>query len=647
MARSLPVPRPWIQALVLVLLAVGSYWSSLDNDFFFDDETRIVENPGIRHLTPATRFLTNPRLSAAEKRLANYRPLLALSLALDYARGGLDPRTYHRTQLAIHAAATLATWAGLAALLGSAAPGAAFWAAALLATHPVSGVAVRYISARDLLQMQLFLMAGLALYLWRRRHGGLTRGTWAGVLALYCLSLLSKKNGVVLPALILWIECVLPDASGEPPGWRVGLRRALVFLLPVILVGGAARWFLGHDETYMVLVPGEPVSPGYLATQAWSHWRHYLLGFVAPWTLQLEAQVPRLGLTNPRAWLGGGAILFTLGAAWRARRRQPEAATCVVAYWLLLVPTSSLLHLYAPVVPYRPYPSSAFLYGGVAFALAGWPRGPWIARALVAACVVAALATDSSWQNSQAVWSHSVARGGSAKAHTALALHVEDPVERARLLEHAIRSDTDQAMAGLALAEAWIGQGRRDEALKLVRRIRDQTTTQSRYQEIAGRLLLSQGEFAEALATARVAYDLDPEGIAVRLVLAKALQMTGDTEASAHHLEYVARESPGFRDVDLRRGYVAETRGDLARAEALYAQHLARSPGDGVASRYLGGLLFRQGRFAEAVPLLETAHREGQESRELDRELWACYRQLGNSSSASEVLARLRRSPGR
>jgi tetratricopeptide (TPR) repeat protein len=633
--------------VILVTLAVASYWTSLDNGFFYDDIPRIVENPGIRQLTPVSRFVTDPRLSAVEKRLANYRPILSLSLALDYARGELDPAIYHQTQLTTHAAATLGTWAGLGALLGPAAPGAAFWAAALIATHPVSGVPVRYVSGRDLLQMQFFLMSTLGLYLWRRRRGELTPATWATIVGLYSLSLLAKKNGVVLPALVLWIECVLPDDSGEPPGWQTGLRRALLLALPVVLVGLTARYFLGHDELPMVVDPTQPISPSYLATQAWVHWSDYLAGFLTPWTLHLEVAVPRLTLADPRALVGGAAILATLVGAWRLRRSHPEMATCVVAYWLLMVPTSSILNLYAASVPYRPYPSSAFLFGGLTLVLARFQRGAWVAAALVVASVAAAVGTDHLWQDARAVWSHSVAVGGSAKAYSSLAVQLEDPAERAKFLEESLRHRAPTARTGLALAEAWLRLGRREEALDLIRQVQEKAAPEAGLQEAMSRLLLAEGEVDMALEAARRAFELDPESIRVRFILARVLQLAGKAEESSPHLEFVAAASPDYEDVDLRRGYVAEARGDLDRAEELYRRFRSAQPDSALGARYLGSLLFRRGRFAEAAPELEAAHRGGQGSRKLDQELWACYRQLGKSSSAAEVLARLRRSPGR
>ena len=84
---------PWL------LITVGAlvYANSLEGPFIFDDLGAIVGNPDIRHLWPLWQDPdSTPRPSL------NGRPVVKLSLALNYAIGGLDVRWYHAVNIALH-----------------------------------------------------------------------------------------------------------------------------------------------------------------------------------------------------------------------------------------------------------------------------------------------------------------------------------------------------------------------------------------------------------------------------------------------------------------------------------------------------------------------------------------------------------------
>lgn len=89
------------------MLAVGAaYWNSLRAPLFFDDLPSIVRNDSIRHLWPPWSALNPP----ADAGGAAGRPLVNLSLALNYAAGGLAVRGYHLANLALHALSVLTLW---------------------------------------------------------------------------------------------------------------------------------------------------------------------------------------------------------------------------------------------------------------------------------------------------------------------------------------------------------------------------------------------------------------------------------------------------------------------------------------------------------------------------------------------------------
>src|SRR4051812_45361280 len=80
--------------ILLAVVAAATYWNSLDAPFVGDDDTAITTNQSIHQITESL----NPPI---ETPVAG-RPVVNLSLALNYAYGGLDPRGYHVVNLAVH-----------------------------------------------------------------------------------------------------------------------------------------------------------------------------------------------------------------------------------------------------------------------------------------------------------------------------------------------------------------------------------------------------------------------------------------------------------------------------------------------------------------------------------------------------------------
>src|SRR5581483_1797916 len=97
--------RPAGFAVALIALAAGLvYGFALSAPFVFDDQFAVVENPTIRHLGRVFTVLRPPPYAAG----AAGRPLVNLSLALNYAFGGLAPAGYHALNLSLHVLAASA-----------------------------------------------------------------------------------------------------------------------------------------------------------------------------------------------------------------------------------------------------------------------------------------------------------------------------------------------------------------------------------------------------------------------------------------------------------------------------------------------------------------------------------------------------------
>src|SRR4051794_37908186 len=86
-------------ALFIGVAVLVAYHGALSTPFVFDDQFAVVENPTIRHLDKLGDVLRPPPFAAG----AAGRPLVNLTLALNYALGGLQPWGYHALNLLLHA----------------------------------------------------------------------------------------------------------------------------------------------------------------------------------------------------------------------------------------------------------------------------------------------------------------------------------------------------------------------------------------------------------------------------------------------------------------------------------------------------------------------------------------------------------------
>src|SRR5262245_26372213 len=159
-------PTTILPVVVLLVTGIAVYWNSLDGPFVWDDQTSIVTNPTIQRLWPLSVPLGPPR----ETPVAG-RPVVNLSLALNYAYGGLHETGYHAWNIAVHIACALVlfgivrrTLVGpkLATRFGAMANPTALGASMLWMVHPLQSEAVDYITQRTESMMALFFL--LTLY---------------------------------------------------------------------------------------------------------------------------------------------------------------------------------------------------------------------------------------------------------------------------------------------------------------------------------------------------------------------------------------------------------------------------------------------------------------------------------------------------
>ena len=245
MAKS--SPKSWkTQALIPLLVIVAAVWAyhdSLCDAFVFDDIPHISENLCIRRLWPPWDVLSH-----------SSRPVVNLSVAVNYALGGLNPRGYHVFNVAVHIFVALTLYGVVRrTLLSQSLPpafGRAAWPLAGAATliwlvHPLQTESVTYTIQRGESLMSLFYL--LTLYCVIRSDGASRENWWRiGAVVSCALGMACKPVMVTAPLVTL-----LYDRAFLVKSWREVWRRrgwlyaglaASWLLLPPLLANAPTEW---------------------------------------------------------------------------------------------------------------------------------------------------------------------------------------------------------------------------------------------------------------------------------------------------------------------------------------------------------------------------------------------------------------------
>ena len=331
----------FLAAAVIILAGLAAYSNSFRGALVFDDENSIRDNRTIRSLWPIWAVLFSRAPCTATG-----RPVLNLSLALNYAWGGLDVRGYHAVNLAIHILAGLTlfglvcrtlTLDGMPDFIKRDATGLAFAIALIWTVHPLQTESVTYIiqRAESLMGLVYFIM----LYCVVRGACSVHPGLWYSAATLACATGMGTKEVMVTaPVVVLAYDRVfLCGSFREILRRRWGLNAALAAtwgLLAVLMLTSG-----GRDNTAGF---GYGVSVwDYAATQFGAIVRYLRLCFW-PHPLVLDYGKP---LAHSSAEIVPSAVVIVslIAATIVALRYRPWIGFLGLWFFVILAPSSSVV----------------------------------------------------------------------------------------------------------------------------------------------------------------------------------------------------------------------------------------------------------------------------------------------------------------
>jgi tetratricopeptide (TPR) repeat protein len=217
----MPSTKKPIYAMLIFLIFTSlpwiTYFNTLHNDFVFDDLPLIQKNktlPSLKTIDDIFNLFTQKQ---------GYRPLRALSYAIDYHFSGLNPLSYHISNITYHIINSFLVYLLTLFLLENKVT--ALLAALLFSLHPVHTESVTYLAGRRDLLFTLFYLSGFYAFLKYRQT---TQPLFLiSAMAAYLLSIGAKEMGVTLPALFL-IYDLIKDLPQEADRLRLNPAKELL-----------------------------------------------------------------------------------------------------------------------------------------------------------------------------------------------------------------------------------------------------------------------------------------------------------------------------------------------------------------------------------------------------------------------------------
>lgn len=484
----------------------------------FDDGIAVVQNEGIRGLSPAhLRWMLTTDL------LGHFQPLTWLSYAVDHAVWGLDPFGFHLTNLLLHAFnAGLLYFVALEllrALPAQETRRAALFGTLLWAVHPLRVESAAWVTERRDLLFSCFLLAATRLYL---AHARGRAGAYAGSLLAFAAAMLSKFAAAPWPLALLLLD------------YFPLRRRALQEKLPYLAIVGLIAPLAFRAQAPAIA----SLSEAGLAERATQSL--FAVGFTLAKSLWPSGLSPWYGAEYMDAHLGLaalGAAFFAALAGFALARRRGAAAAALVAglfFLLMLAPASGVVKFgrqcAADRYSYVPMISVSLLAGVALSGLAHRRRG----RAALGAAGVAILALGAAswrqtghWRDSAALWNRVAAINPGSTVAAALAAQQLPDRERAytRLAE-LYRADPNfpdaALMVGSAANNAGLAALERGESEKARRYLREATALIPGSDALWLNRAYAEskvGETARAKDSARRALALAPENAGARALL--------------------------------------------------------------------------------------------------------------------------------
>lgn len=666
---SVPAPRPvfaqpvsrrlgW-RLVVVFALSVISYGPAVESPLLFDDQNSIVSNASIRRLTPLSGPLSPPRDTPVAG-----RPLVNLSLALNYAVDGLGVRAYHVTNVALHVLVAFALFGvvrrGLLlprvpAALSAESSNIAFAVALLWALHPLNSEVVNYISLRSESLMALFYL--LTVYSAIRAHESSEALTWT-IRAIVCAAagMASKESMVTAPVMVMVIDRLLVYGSWREAVWArrslyTGLAASWVVLAALMWSVPRTSVSFEADATWWTyLLNQAQLIPRYLGLAFWP--RALVLDYGLPQALTFQQVLPGFALVALLA-------VLTVLALWR----WPVVGLLGAWFFITLAPASSIVPVATEVGAerrmYLPLMAIVLLVVLAVRAVLGRlapgstgaadrAGGPLPTRYVAPACALVVLSSlmmlgitlrNSEYSSPLTMAQTIVDRWPNGRGHFLLASELVAAGRHEEAMAQFRESARTYPGALFALGAELVAAGEEEEgtsALLEFIRLQPEHVVVIPAREMLGTVYLNQDKFDLAAEQLRQLLVRVPNHAGARRLLGDLHLRQSDPTAAIVEYRESLRIQPAQPETLGNLGFALAALDRFEEAEAVLRQLVVLAPADPGGHLLLGRVLSVAKKYDEAQFEFQTAVQLDPENREARTNLESVQRLLAQSSGAAQ-----------
>ena len=655
---------------LLVIAALIAFRNSFSVPFLYDDVTAIPGNPTIRHLWPI-----GPVLSPPGRLTTSGRPIINLSLAINYAFGQADVRGYHALNLAIHILAGLTLFGLVRRTLASldatrafqisdfksmivdgqaTAPSEisnlrfeiaadatllAFTVAAIWMLHPLQTESVTYIIQRAESLMGLFYL--LTLYCFVR--GAESRIQASGIR--HQASEISDQEKEFKT------QTILPLSSGlTPDASSLWYAASVLFCF----LGMASKEVMVSAPLMVLLYDRTFIAGSFRA--AWQQHRRLYLGLAASWLLLGFLVVSTGGNRNGSAGFSSGMPWWTyaltqLPAITHYLRLSLWPHPLVFDYGTAVVTSAAAVIPGALII--------AALATGTIIGLRRWPAlgfaGIWFFAILAPSSSVVPVVTETMAEQRMYLPLAAVivlvvlgiyAWAGRLGAYALIAVAVllgilswkrnQDYGSDLSIWNDTVAKRPENARAHNNLGEVLTRVGRETEALPQFQEAVRLKPTDPDYNFNLATALSTTGHVSDSLGQFEKTLQLVPDNARAHVYYGLALMKAGQAPKAIEHYNEALRIDHDDAEAHNDLGIALGQAGQLPEAIAQFEGALRLNPDDADAHNNLGFAYVKTGRLEEARKQFEEALRINADSDEAHNNLATVLDKLGQTMEAIE-----------